>query len=115
MSVLQQDPEIARTLGHKLQASAEEYGKLIRKIAVTYAAVADIIVFETLLDASNITRDIYVDRGYLSIEREINLEQTGWRITSSTEGMLPGASETEKRPNRCIASARQVSNTFSAP
>ncbi len=36
---------------------------LIRKLAVTHAAVSDSTVFETLLDPSNTSRDVYADSG----------------------------------------------------
>src|SRR5471030_2349736 len=44
--------------------------KLMRKIAVTHAAVADTTVFEPLLDRANTSRDVYADRGYPTAESE---------------------------------------------
>ncbi|GGY35852.1 hypothetical protein GCM10007387_17630 [Pseudoduganella albidiflava] len=56
--------------GYMLHASIDKRCKLIRKIAVTHAAVADTKDFETLLNASNTSRDVYAHRSYPSIERE---------------------------------------------
>ena len=41
-------------LGYKLRASVDKRCKLIRKIAITHAAVADTTVFEELFDRSNL-------------------------------------------------------------
>ena len=54
--------------------------KLMRKIAVTHAAVADTTVFEPLLDRANTSGDVYADRGYPTAEREAKLKQDGWRV-----------------------------------
>jgi len=51
---------------YKLHASVDKRCKVIRKMAVTNAAVADTSVFEELLDPSNTSRDVYADRGYPS-------------------------------------------------
>jgi IS5 family transposase len=90
--------------------------KLIRKIAVTHAAVADTTVFETPLDASNTSRDVYADRGYPSIERETNLKQAGWRVHIQRRGhATKGISETQKQRNRRIATPRaRVEHIFGA-
>lgn len=63
--------------GDKLHASGDKRCKLIRKIAITHAAVADTTVFEDLLDLSKTSRGVYADWGYPSIEREISLKQAG--------------------------------------
>jgi IS5 family transposase len=60
--------------GYKLHASVDKRCKLIRKIAVTHAAVADTNVLEELLDPGNTSRDVYTDCGYLSIERDTPVE-----------------------------------------
>lgn len=70
--------------GYKLHASVDKRCKLIRKIAITHAAVADTNVFEELLDPSNTSRDVYADQGYPSIERESRLKQAGWRAHPAT-------------------------------
>jgi IS5 family transposase len=90
--------------------------KLIRKIAVTHAAVADTTGFESLLDASNTSRDVYADRGYPSIERETNLKQAGWRVHIQRRAhATKGISETQKQRNRRIATPRaRVEHIFGA-
>lgn len=64
--------------GYKLHASVDKRCKPISKIAITHATVADTTVIEDMLDLSNTSRDVYADRGYPSIEREISLKQAGW-------------------------------------
>jgi IS5 family transposase len=102
--------------GYKLHASVDKRCKLIRKIAVTHAAVADTTVFESLLDATNTSRDVYADRGYPSIEREANLKQAGWRVHIQRRGhATKGISETQKQRNRRIATPRaRVEHIFGA-
>lgn len=89
---------------------------MIRKIVVTHAAVADTNVFEELFDPSNTSRDIYVDRGYLSIEREMSLKQAGWRVHIQRRGHATrGIFETQQRRNRAIATPRaRVKHVFGA-
>jgi len=66
--------------------------------------VADITVFEELLDLGNTGRDVSADRGYPSIEREGRLQQAGWRVHIQRQGhATKGISETQKRRNRAIA------------
>jgi transposase, IS5 family len=48
--------------GYKLHASVDKRHKLIRKVIITDAAVADANVFEDLLDANNTSRNVYADR-----------------------------------------------------
>ncbi len=102
--------------GYKLHASVDKRYKLIRKLAVTHAAVADTAVFEQLLDPGNTSRDVYADRGYPSIEREIKLEQAGWRVHIQRRGhAIKGISEAQKRRNRRIATPRaRVEHVFGA-
>jgi len=63
--------------GYKPHASVDNRYKLMRKMAVTHAAVADTTVFESLLDRTNTSRDVYADRGYPTAEREATLKQAG--------------------------------------
>lgn len=102
--------------GYKLHASVDKRYKLIRKIAVTHAAVPDTSVFEELLDLSNTSRDVYADRGYPSIEREARLKQAGWRVHIQRRGhATKGISDTQKRRNRAIATPRaRVEHVFGA-
>ena len=102
--------------GYKLHASVDKRYKLIRKLAVTHAAVADITVFETLLDPANTSRDVYADRGYPTIEREATLKQAGWRVHIQRKGTATkGISATQKQRNRRIATPRaRVEHVFGA-
>lgn len=77
--------------GYKLHASVHNRYKLIRKIAITHAAVAATNVFEELLDSDNTSRDVCADRGYPSIERETGLKQAGWRVHIQRRAMGPKA------------------------
>jgi hypothetical protein len=61
--------------GYKMHASVDKRCKVIRKLAVTHAAVSDSTVFKLLLDPNNTSRDVYADRGYPSAEREANLRK----------------------------------------
>ena len=72
--------------GYKLHASVDKRHKLIRKIIITDAAVADTAVFEELLDPNNTSRDVYADRGYPSVEREATLKRAGWRVHIQRKG-----------------------------
>ena len=102
--------------GYKLHASVDKRCKLVRKIAITHAAVADTAVFEELLDLSNTGRDVHADRGYPSIEREASLKQASWRVHIQRRGhATKGISETQKRRNRVIAAPRaRVEHVFGA-
>jgi IS5 family transposase len=102
--------------GYKLHASVDKRCRLIHRIAVTHAAVANTNVFEELLDPSNTSRAVYADRGYPSIEREARLKQAGWRVHIQRRGhATKGISETQKRRNRTIATPRtRVEHVFGA-
>jgi IS5 family transposase len=60
--------------------------KLIRKSAVTHAAVVDNTVFEALLEPSNTSRNVDADRGYPSIEPDVMPKQAGWRVHIQRQG-----------------------------
>ena len=102
--------------GYKLHASVDKRYKLIRKIAVTNAAVADTSVFEALLDPSNTSKAVYADRGYPSAERESALKQAGWQVHIQRRGhATKGISAAQKRRNRRIATPRaRVEHVFGA-
>lgn len=90
--------------------------KLMRKMAVTHAAVADTTVFESLLDQTNTSRDVYADRGYPTTEREAKLKQAGWRVHIQRKGSaVKGISDRQKKRNRRIATPRaRVEHVFGA-
>jgi hypothetical protein len=101
---------------YKLHASVDKRYKLIRKLAVTHAAVADTTVFEQLLDSDNSSRDGFADRGYPSIDREAKLKQAGWRVHIQRRGML--RKEFPKRRSGATAAlphCAPVSSMCSAP
>lgn len=102
--------------GYKLHASVDKRYKLLRKMVVTHAAVADATVFEPLLDLSNTSRDVYADRGYPTAEREATLKQTGWRVHIQRKcSATKGISEPQKKRNRRIATPRaRVEHVFGA-
>jgi IS5 family transposase len=105
-----------KQFGYKLHASIDKRCKLVRKLAVTHAAVADTTVCEVLLDPTNTSRDVYADRGYPSIEREQKLKQAGWRAHIQRKGSATrGISDTQKQRNRRIATPRaRVKHVFGA-
>src|SRR5471030_3280864 len=102
--------------GYKLHASVDKRYKLMRKIAVTHAAVADTTVFEPLLDRANTSRDVYADRGYPTAEREAKLNRKAGACTSSAKEAPPRASPIRKKKrNRRIATPRaRVEHVFGA-
>ena len=102
--------------GYKLHASVDKRYKVIRKVIITDAAVADTTVFEDLLDTKNTSRDVYADRGYPSAQREADLKQAGWRAHIQRKGTARKAiSATQKKRNRRIATPRaRVEHVFGA-
>ena len=102
--------------GYKLHASVDKRYKLLRKIVVTNAAVADTTVFEPLLNRSNTSRDVYADRGYPTAEREATLTQAGWRVHIQRKGSATkGISDAQKKRNGRIATPRaRVEHVFGA-
>ena len=66
--------------GYKAHVSADVRYKLARKSAVTDAAVHDTNHFEDLLDATNTSREVSADKGYVDGAREARLTQSAWRV-----------------------------------
>lgn len=88
--------------------------KLMRKMAVTHAAVADTAVFESLLDRSNTSRDVYADRGYPTAEQEAKLKQAGWCVHIQRKGSATkGISDAQKKRNRQSLLSRGNSSSAS--
>lgn len=102
--------------GYKLHASVDKRYKLIRKVIVTDAAVADTCVFEDLLDPNNTSRDVYADSGYPSVQREASLTQAGWRVQIQRRGTATKAISTaQNKRNRGIATPRaRIEHVFGA-
>lgn len=107
---------MARTTSATNNANIDKRCKLIRKLAVTHAAVSDSTVFEVLLDPNNTSRDVYADRGYPSAEREEELTKAGWRVQIQRKGTATRSiSATQKQRNRRIAIPRaRVEHVFGA-
>ena len=102
--------------GYKLHASVDKRYKLLRKIAVTHAAVADTTVFESLLDRTNTSRAVYADRGYPTSEREAKSEQAGLRVHIQRKGRFTKViSDIQKKRNCRITTPRaRVEHVFGA-
>jgi IS5 family transposase len=69
-----------------LHVSIDKCCKLIRKLAVTLAAVADLIVFEVLVDSKNTNCDKFAAECYSSVEREVNLTRVCWCVQIQQQG-----------------------------
>lgn len=69
--------------------------------------MANIAVFESLLDPTNTSRAVYADHGYPNAEWEAKLKQGGWRVHIQRRGSVTkGISDTQKKRNRRIATPR---------
>lgn len=100
--------------GYKAHVSADVRYKLVRKAAVTDAAVHDTNHFEDLLDAANTSREVSADKGYVDGEREARLTKAGWRMKiqrKAKQGKPLGARQ--KGRNTTIARTRaRVEHVF---
>lgn len=100
--------------GYKAHVSADVRHKLARKSVVTDAAVHDTNHFEDLLDASNISREVSADKGYVDGAREARLANAGWRMKvqrKAKKGKPLGARQ--KGRNTTIAKVRaRVEHVF---
>ena len=70
----------------KKHGNVDRRHKLIRNYAVTDAAVHDSHVFETLLDKSNTSKDVFGDSAYQSAEAEEKLAARGFRSRICVRG-----------------------------
>lgn len=66
--------------GYKVHVSVGMRHQLVRKSAITAAAVHDTRHFEDLLDATHTSREVSADKGYVDGEREARLTEAGWRV-----------------------------------
>jgi IS5 family transposase len=64
--------------GYKNHVNIDKKNKLIRRYAVTDAAVHDSQVFDELLDEENSGRSVWADSAYRSKEREAELKKAGY-------------------------------------
>jgi IS5 family transposase len=72
--------------GYKNHVNVDKAQKLIRDYEVTDAAVHDSRVFETLLDKSNTSKDVFGDSAYQSVEAEEKLAARGFRSRICVRG-----------------------------
>ena len=72
--------------GYKNHVNVDKAHKLIRDYAVTDAAVHDSRVFETLLDKSNTSKEVFGDSAYQSAEAEEKLAARGFRSRICVRG-----------------------------
>jgi IS5 family transposase len=93
--------------GYKLSASVDRRCKLIRKLKVSTASEHDTHHLEDVLDASNTSRDVDLDKGYIDAEREARLTQAGWRLHIQRKAPKgKPLSDCQKRRNTRIARTR---------
>lgn len=100
--------------GYKNHISIDAKHKLIRRYAVTDAAVHDSQVFEELLDESNSSRDVWADSAYRSEESVGRLDKGGYREHIQRKGRRNHPlTPREKRGNRTRARTRaRVEHVF---
>ena len=100
--------------GFKLSVNVDKKYKMIRKIETGTASIHDSQHFDTVLDQSNTSRDIYADRGYPSDAREAKLKTAGFRNHIQRKGKRnKPLSECQQRRNRWIAKTRaRVEHVF---
>ena len=101
--------------GFKLSSSVDRRHKLIRRVHVSAASENDTLHFERVLDASNTSRDIYADKGYVDGEREQRLRAQGWRVHIQRKGQAgKPLSDCQERRNKRIAKIRARAEHVSA-
>lgn len=102
--------------GYKLSGSVDRRYKLMRRIHVSPASEHDTLHFEQVLDASNTSRDVWADKGYVDGEREQRLGQQGWRVHIQCKAQAgKPLSERQVQRNRRIASTRaRVEHVFAS-
>jgi len=96
--------------------NADRRYKLIRKIETATARVHDSQHFESVLDQTNTSSDVYADWGYPSQARESDLKASGYRPQihrkGTTKRKLP---ECQQRRNQKIGEVRaRVEHGFAA-
>lgn len=93
--------------GYKLHANTDRRWGFIRRIEVTPASVNDTTVFESILDETNTSRNVYADRGYAKAARETALREAGYRDRLQRKGQADRPiSLAQQRRNRNIAKQR---------
>jgi transposase, IS5 family len=102
--------------GYKNHVEADVKHKLIRDYEVTDASVHDSNVFESILDETNTSKDVYADSAYRSEEHEDALKTAGFRPHLQRKGcrghQLTGW---EKQGNRTRSKVRsRIEHVFGA-
>lgn len=93
--------------GYKLHANTDRRWGFIRRMEVTPASVNDTTVFETILDETNTSRDVYADRGYAKATRETALRAAGYRDRLQRKGQADRPiSPAQQHRNQNIAKQR---------
>jgi IS5 family transposase len=93
--------------GYKLHANTDRRWGFIRRLEVTPDSVSDTRVFETIVDETNTSRDVYADRGYAKAAREVALREQGYRDRIQRKGQADRpSSPAQQRRNRGIARER---------
>jgi len=102
--------------GYKNHVEADVKHKFIRRYEVTDASVHDSNVFESILDTSNTSRDVYADSAYRSAEHENNLRESGYRPHLQRKGCRGRElTEWEKQGNRTRSKVRsRIEHIFGA-
>lgn len=102
--------------GYKNHVSIDREHKLVRHFEVTDAAVHDSQVFDTLLDETNTSADVWADSAYRSAQREAELKEQGYRSHIQTKGTVKRKlSERATQANHRRAKVRvRVEHVFAA-
>jgi IS5 family transposase len=100
--------------GYKNHIAIDAKHKLIRDYEVTSASVHDSEVFETLLDPTNSSRDVWADSAYRSREKVAVLSEKGYRTHLQRKGCrYRPLTERERRGNHTRSKIRsRVEHVF---
>lgn len=102
--------------GYKNHIDVDNDNKLIRHYEVTDAGVHDSNVFEELLDADNSSADVWADSAYRSQDKELSLEELGYRSKVQRKGKRgKPLNQREQQGNRTRSKVRsRVEHVFGA-
>ena len=93
--------------GYKLSVYVDKKHKFMRKIVTDTTSTHDSQHFEAVIDPTDMSRDVYADRGYPSEGREAWLKTNGYRsrIQRNSQRNKP-LSETQRGRHERIAKSR---------
>lgn len=102
--------------GYKNHVEADVRHKIIRDYDITDASVHDSNVFESILDETNTSRDVYADSAYRSEEREKAMVENGFRPHLQRKGCRGRQlTQWEKQGNRTRSKTRsRIEHVFGA-